>query len=124
MNFQHKELAQGRWGRMPFCEQMANIGSEVSRALNWKKKDNKEYQEKAIIRALELLSLTIVSTKTLPYLKELTRVKEALLDHFYGNNEFMSSESLWRKYFDHFAYATKKNHDKLNCTNFNHHLIK
>lgn len=38
MNVFHKELAQGRWAQMPLAEQMANIGSEVSRAFNWQKK--------------------------------------------------------------------------------------
>ena len=33
MSQQHKELAAGRWQQMPFIEQMANIGSEVERAL-------------------------------------------------------------------------------------------
>lgn len=35
MSYQHKELAKDRWAKMSLCEQMANIGSEVSRALNW-----------------------------------------------------------------------------------------
>jgi hypothetical protein len=38
MNIQHKKLTGGRWAEMPLAEQMANVGSEVSRALNWKKK--------------------------------------------------------------------------------------
>jgi len=38
MNYQHKELASGRWEKLTFLEQMANMGSEVERALNWQKK--------------------------------------------------------------------------------------
>lgn len=38
MTFKHKDLAQGRWATMSLHEQMANIGSEVSRAFNWQKK--------------------------------------------------------------------------------------
>ena len=33
MSYQHKDLAAGRWGQMSLSEQMANIGSEVERAL-------------------------------------------------------------------------------------------
>ncbi len=109
MTIQHKELAEGRWAKMPFCEQMANIGSEVSRALNWQKKGNIYYSRKAINRALELLNLTITPVRTYSRLKELLRVKEALIDYFYGVNEFSSSEILWRKYFDHFNYLARKN---------------
>ena len=35
---------------------------------------------------------------------------EALVDFFYASNEFSSSEDLWRKYFDHFNYAARKNY--------------
>jgi len=59
MNYQHKDLADGRWAELSFCEQMANIGSEVERALKWKEKGNLEYGEKAFFRALELFDLTI-----------------------------------------------------------------
>lgn len=108
MTIQHKELAQGRWAQMSLCEQMANIGSEVSRALNWQKKGKEAMSKKAVVRALELIDLTAVSTKPYPHLKELLRTREALVDFFYGNNTFSSSELLWRKYFDHFAYAARK----------------
>lgn len=110
MNVQHKELARGRWAEMSFCEQMANIGSEVSRALNWRKKEKSDLSRKAVNRALELLDLTIAPIKTYPRLKELFRTREALVDFFYGTNEFSSSEILWRKYFDHFNYAARKNY--------------
>ncbi|MCK5014360.1 MAG: hypothetical protein KAS66_11130 [Candidatus Omnitrophica bacterium] len=108
MSIQHKELAEGRWNEMPFCEQMANIGSEVSRALNWRKKGRAEFSQKAVCRALELLDLTICPVKEYSRLKELLRVKECLVDFFYGSNEFSSSEALWRGYFDHFNYAARR----------------
>jgi len=110
MSIQHKGLSEGVWGKMPFCEQMANVGSEVGRALNWKNKAKKDLSEKAFIRALELLDLTVASMKNFSRLKELLRTREALVDFFYGSNEFSSSEALLRKYFDHFNYLARKNH--------------
>ena len=104
----HKDLAEGRWEKMSLLEQMANIGSEISRALNWKKKNNKEYMDKAVYRALELLSLTLASKHSFARYKELARVREAVIDYFYGENIFASSDKLWRSYFDHFGYALKK----------------
>ena len=108
MNHQHKELAAGRWKKLSLSEQMANIGSEVSRALNWRKKGNSEYCHKAASRALELLDLSLDSAGSYPRLKEFARLREAVVDYFYGSNEFSSSEALWRKYFDHFNYAARK----------------
>ena len=46
MTVQDKELAVGRWQQTPFLEQMANIGSEVSRALNWRAKNNEDYSQR------------------------------------------------------------------------------
>ena len=109
MNFQHKELANERWAQMSLCEQMANIGSEVSRAFNWRNKGKDDLSKKAVDRALELLDLTAGSLKQYPRLKEVLRVREALVDYFYGENMFSSSETQWRKYFDAFAYRINKN---------------
>jgi hypothetical protein len=108
MNHQHKELAAGKWKRLTLPEQMANIGSEVSRALKWMEKGNSAYCKKAAARALELLDLSLDCTESFPRLKELARLREAIVDFFYGTNQFSSSEILWHKYFDHFNYAARK----------------
>jgi hypothetical protein len=110
MNYQHKTLAAGRWRELSFLEQMANISSEVERALDWKAKNNNEYCLLAVERALELLDLTTETTKKFTRLKELTRLREAVADYFLGENRFISSDTLWRKYFSYFSYAARKNH--------------
>lgn len=108
MMIQHKELAGGRWSQLSLVEQMANIGSEVSRALNWRNKNNEEYCRRAVIRALELIDLTLAGTRGFPRYKELARLREAVVDYFFGDNEFFSSETLWRNYFDHFNIAARR----------------
>lgn len=108
MSIQHKELAAGRWARMSFLEQMANIGSEVNRALNWAARKNPEYSRKAFERALELIDLTLDSTKGMGRLKETARMREAIVDFFAGSNQFGSTENSWRKYFLAFAYAARR----------------
>ncbi|MEW6171249.1 MAG: hypothetical protein AB1472_06825 [Candidatus Omnitrophota bacterium] len=110
MNYQHKELAQGRWKELPLLEQMANIGSEVERALNWQTKNNPEYSRKAIERAVELLDLTLDCNAKTVHIKELARLREVLLDYFFGTNEFMSTDKEWKKYFLQFACGVRKNH--------------
>lgn len=108
MKPQHADLASGRWKEMTLSEQMANIGSEVSRALNWRNKGNEEYSRKAAIRALELIDLSLECKGSLPRLREVARMREAVVDYFFGDNEFSSTESLWRSYFDHFNYAAQQ----------------
>ncbi len=110
MNIQHKDLAEGRWGQLAFVEQMANIGSEVERALNWQAKHNADYSQKAYERALELVDLSLDCAMSLPRLKELARVREAIVDYFSGTNQFISTESSWKKYFMNFTYAARQNH--------------
>ncbi len=108
MTIQHKDLAAGRWQELSFLEQMANIGSEVERALKWREKNNPDYSARACERALELLDLTLDDQENRPHLKEIARVRETLVDYFLGSNQFGSSEKTWRRYFLEFAYAARR----------------
>jgi hypothetical protein len=108
MNYQHTQLAAGKWFNLSLVEQMANIGSEVKRAIVWKSK-NRDYSIKAIERALELVDLTIADNKNKTRLKELTRLRETLVDYFYFDNDYFSSDKLWEKYFFAFNYAARIN---------------
>lgn len=108
MSYQHKDLALGRWGQLSFLEQMANIGSEVTRALNWQKKNNSTYCQRAAERALELMDLTLENARGFPQLKELARAREALVDYFFGTNEYRSTETALENYFLIFTYPARK----------------
>lgn len=108
MTYQHKQLARGRWFELTLAEQMANIGSEVERTISWKNKNNRDYSRKAFERALELLDLTVEDAKNRFRLKELLRLREALIDYFVFDNEFSSSDELWRKYFHPFNFKARK----------------
>jgi len=108
MNHQHMELAAGRWLELDFVEQLANVGSEVERAILWRTKGNSDYAGRALERALELLGLTVADKKNKRRLRELTRMREALLDYFYADNRYSSSDSLWQSYFNGFAYAARR----------------
>ncbi len=108
MSYQHKDLAAGRWKTLSLVEQMAHIGGEVERALSWREKGNEEYSRMAFERALELTDLTLAHLKRFSHLKEVARLREALVDYFWGANEFKSSATLWRGYFSHFTYAARR----------------
>ncbi|MDP3791321.1 MAG: hypothetical protein Q8R38_04690 [Candidatus Omnitrophota bacterium] len=107
MSYQHKDLASGRWNSLSFLEQMANIGSEVERALSWQAKDNIAYSQKAFERALELLDLTLDNSEAHARIKELSRMREAIVDYFMGSNMFNSTAESWRRYFLPFAYSVR-----------------
>jgi len=110
VKYQHKNLAAGGWGQLTFLEQMANIASEIERALNWKAKNNSDYCQGAAERALELLDLTLEGKKDFAQLKEISRLREAIADYFFSTNQFRSSDELWRKYFSYFTYAARRNY--------------
>jgi hypothetical protein len=102
---QHSSLAAGRWNNFSLMCQLANVGSEIERALNWRNKDNPQYSQQAFLRGLELLDLTIADPRHRHRLKEMTRLREVLLDFFLGDNEYRSTDKSWRNYFFAFAYA-------------------
>lgn len=110
MESQHKDLASGRWQELSFVEQMANIGSEVERAIKWKNKNNAQYCQMAFERALELLDLTIDGKKDINCLRELLRLREVLADYFAFDNIYGSSDEKWHNYFYAFSFAARRNH--------------
>jgi hypothetical protein len=109
MTYIHQEMANGRWFELPLIEQLANIGSEIERTINWRNKGNRQYSNNAFERGLELLDLTIADKKHIKRLKELTRLREVLVDYFFGDNQYSSSDKLWQKYFYAFNYAARVN---------------
>lgn len=108
MIYQHKNLAEGGWFKLALVEQLANVGSEVHRAINWREK-NKEYSRKAFERALELLDITAADEKNRKRLKEIMRLREALADYFVFKNSYQSSDESWQKYFAAFNWAARVN---------------
>jgi len=104
MNIYHKEL-EGRWNGFSLCFQMANIGAEVGRAINWRKKGNDEMSKNALYRGLELIDFSVNDPKNKNSLKELLRMREVLLDYFVGDNIYKSHDKSWEKYFYYFTVA-------------------
>ncbi|HVC09258.1 MAG TPA: hypothetical protein VNH15_04890 [Elusimicrobiota bacterium] len=108
MPAQHSDLAaSGRWGAMSLAAQLGNVGSEVSRALKWRDKNQKLF-DGAVIRALELMDFTIQDSRWRHRLKELTRARELLCDAWLGGKEYSSDFEGLNRYFFHFALAARK----------------
>ena len=100
----HKGL-ENRWFELPLVEQLANVGTDLSRAFRWKKKGRLDMSQKAFERVLELLDFTIADPKNRKRLKEVVRSRELLIDHFMFDNEYNTTEESWEKYFLQFNYA-------------------
>lgn len=105
MSFIHQEMANGRWFRFSLLEQLANIGTDIERAINWRKRGDLEASRQAFERALELIDLTVADPKNKTRLREILRTREALVDYFVYNNEYGTSDQIWQAYFYDFNYA-------------------
>lgn len=105
MTYQHESLASGRWQTLTLAEQMGNIGSEISRASRAKGESKKV--EYAIIRALELIDLTLQDSRWRERLKEIARAREVLCDTVFGERQFKSTLEDMNRYFYHFALSAR-----------------
>lgn len=103
-DFYHPELAAGRWEEFSFAMQMANVGSEIERAIKWKNKDRLERSQSAFFRALELIDFTIADNKNKSRLGEICRVREVMVDYFFADNRYRSTDESWQKYFRAFNW--------------------
>lgn len=102
----HKELSAARWFELSLFDQMANVGMDVDRAIRRRQKGDLDGSKHAFDRALELINLTFLDPKHRNHrLKEIGRVREALIDYFVYDNEYGSSDELWQNYFYAFNYA-------------------
>jgi hypothetical protein len=102
----HKDLTPERWFKFSIFEQLANVGMDIERTIQWKKCGKIESSHQAFERAMELLDLTIADPKNVKGTrKELVRVREVLKDYFVFNNEYSFTDEFWQKYFYDFNYA-------------------
>ena len=108
--WQHRDLASGRWHDLSLAEQFGNIGSEISRAIKWSAR-NPDTARSALYRALELIDLTLDDPRhrqSAPRLREIARIREVVVDFFAGSNEYGSTGASLLKYFDQFALSARR----------------
>lgn len=102
--YYHKNLTLGTWGQRDFAFQMANIGSEFSRMINWLQKGNKEHYDNAMFRGLELLDMTITLAPNHKK-RELCRLRENCCE-LWIKEDIQELKNLL-KYFDYFALVCR-----------------
>jgi hypothetical protein len=103
----HQDQSLGSWHQRSLIEQLANVGSEVGRIRKWQGR-NDDLCERAFVRALELLDLTISDSRWNGRRKELTRVRTFLCDAMEGGKEHGSTLRDLDRYFLAFAVAARR----------------
>ncbi len=104
---EHLESAKASWSKFSLVEQMANIGSEVSRA--HRANGNKARYWGAVARALDLFYLTVEDPRWKGRLREILRVRELFAAAALGSDEFKTSLQDLDRYFDCFAWLARSN---------------
>lgn len=107
--FLHKELAEGKWFQLSLAEQLASIGSEVSRAKKWQGKDKNIFLA-AVERALDLFDLTLSDKRWKGRLGEIARAREIFCDTFFGGSNYHNSFEDIERYFLPFAFFVRKDY--------------
>lgn len=101
-------IDEKRWQRFNFYQQMGNIASEISRAINFKKKKDLRQMDASLLRLLELVDLTIEDEKNKSKLKELCRFKEILSDWYCQTNIYSVNPESLKNYSMQFAMLAGK----------------
>jgi hypothetical protein len=90
------------WFEMAVSMQISNIGSEVSRVINWKNKGNEKRKIGFCEKAIEFLQLSIEDPKNKHRIGELSFCIEELKDYFLGENIYKTTDEMLHKYYDAF----------------------
>jgi hypothetical protein len=105
----HTDLAGGRWHAMPLVTQLANVGSEVDRAIRAHDSGNAERWSRAFARALELFDLTATDTRWRGHRRrEILRTRELFCSLFYSTDPDAGDAAFLKKYFLEFAVAARR----------------
>ena len=105
----HTSLAAGRWAHLTIVEQLANVGSEIDRAIRALEAGRVERHVHARARALELLDLTASDPRWRgPRRREILRARECFCGMLFRDPADPSDAEFLRKYFLQFAVAARR----------------
>lgn len=105
---EHAALAAGKWQSLTLIEQLANVGSEVARAISAHESGHIERRDSAVKRGLELFDLTVADERWRgPRRREVLRAREEFCRLFWGETDGAGAASLSR-YLLQFAFAARR----------------
>ena len=93
---------------MPIGVQISNVGSEVNRALRWRKAGNRQREIAFCEKAIEFLNIMKQDPKNKHRSGEIDACIEELKDFFLGSNEYNTTEETLIRYYDAFLYQAMK----------------
>jgi hypothetical protein len=104
----HASLASGRWAELSVVEQLANVGSEVERAIRAHDAGRIDRRDHALARALELFDLTASDPRWRgPRRREILRLRECFCSTLLSEQPDPSDATFLRKYFLQLATAAR-----------------
>ena len=105
----HENLAAGRWQTLSLMEQLANVGSEVARALRAAAAGRVERRDLALNRALELFDLTVADARWRgPRRREILRAREYTCRVLFDPTPETGDAEFLERYFLQFAVAARQ----------------
>lgn len=105
----HTNLAAGRWATLSLTEQLANIGSEVDRAITAWAAQRVDRFDRALARALELFDLTVRDDRWRGHRRrEILRAREEFCRLFFGEDVPSGDARSLQHYFLHFAVLARQ----------------
>ena len=105
----HTNLASGRWHTLSIAEQLANVGSEVERAIRARDAGRRDRFEHAEARALELFDLTATDERWRgPRRREILRLREEFCRLFHDPDVPPESARGLQAYFLRFAVLSRR----------------
>ena|SRR5881397_495385 len=105
----HSDLAAGRWSTFSLAEQLANVGSEVDRAITAWSAQRSDRFDRALARALELFDLTARDDRWRGHRRrEILRAREEFCRLFFGEGVPSGTVRSLQHYFLHFAVLARQ----------------
>lgn len=105
----HAGLAAGRWATLSLAEQLANVGSEVDRAIAAWAAQRADRFDGALARALELFDLTARDDRWRGHRRrEILRAREEFCRLFFDDDHPPAAVRTLRDYFLRFAVLAQR----------------
>ena len=82
-----------------------DIGSEIAQARFWEERGDEAARDKALMRALELIDLTIAVVPLKSRFREIGRFREVVCDWFYRKNVYAVTPLELENYCTQFVLA-------------------
>lgn len=97
------------WYKLSTVQQLGNIGAEIGRTITWKKNPAFGNYQDSFYRGLEYIDLSISDSKNAGHRRrEICRVREALVDWYFGSKLYQSTDDDWDRYFNSFAILANR----------------